>query len=211
VTTLVSEINAIKHVNGRNASSDSPPSRNFIEISESFNKSSSLIEVSDDENGSDDEDDDGEGEDDDDSDDDMDDSSTSDDESSKSSVASKTFNKVVVNNPPEIPLGNYTSGIVVLKLDEPPVDVPEVPSLHTTEEPQVVEIDSNTTDQVKNITLDDETQFHLEVDYKKMPVNKLRAFILEKNISSGDVDISKMKKPDLIKLIEQVEVIEESE
>lgn len=206
VTTLVSEINAIKQANVQPSSSDSSSARNFIEISES----STLIEVSDDEdeNGSDDEDED-------DSDDDMDDSSSSDDESIKSSVASTPSNKVVVNNIPEIPLGNYTSGLVVLKLDESPLHV-ETPvevqdsSLHTPEESVVVEIDNNITGQVKNITLDDEIQFHLEVDYKKMPVNKLRAFILEKNIAS-ELDILKMKKPELIKLIEQVEVIEESE
>jgi hypothetical protein len=215
VTTLVSEINAIKHVNNQPLSSGSNSSHNFIEISESLNKPSSLIEVSDDEdeNGSDDEEDESEN-------DDMDDSSSSDedDDSSKSSAISNLSNKIVVNNVPEIPLGNYTSGIVVLKLHESPVDVvntpveveAEVSSLHTIEPTPVVEIDNNTRDQVKNITLDDETQFHLEVDYKKMPVNKLRSFILDKNIA-GDLDISKMKKPELIKLIDQSEVIEESE
>ena len=129
---------------------------------------------------------------------------------------------------PEIPLGNYTSGLVVLKLHESPiqvntpvegdaqveveveVEVEEGSSLHTPEDLHVVEIESNTTPQVKNITLDDETQLHVEVDYKKMPVNKLRSFILDKNIA-GDLDISKMKKPELIKLIEQSELIEESE
>ena len=214
VTTLVSEINDIKRVNNQHASSDSRPSHNIIEISESLNQSASLIEVSDDEdeNGSEDDDDD-ESED-----DDMDDSSSSDDDTCELSVSSKPSNKVVVNNSPELSLGNYISGIVVLKLDETPVDTPvdvdpspsEVLTLHTKEEPQVVEIDSNNTEQVKNIILDDETQFHIEIDYKKMPVNKLRAFILEKNIA-GDADISKMKKNELIKLIEQVEVIEEGE
>ena len=217
VTTLVSEINAIKHANDQHPSSSSglSVSRNFIEISESLNKSGGLIEVSDDEdeNGSDEEEDESE-------DDDMDDSSTSDedDDSSKSSVVSTPSNKVVVNNVPEIPLGNYTSGFVVLKLDESRVDEvttplevdAEVSSLHTPEEPPVVEIESNTTEQVKNITLDDETQLHVEVDYKKLPVNKLRSFILDKNIA-GDLDILKMKKPELIKLIEQSELIEESE
>lgn len=230
VTTLVSEINAIKQVNDHHPSSSSglSVSRNFIEISESLNKPSGLIEVSDDEdeNGSDDEDES------DDDDDDMDDSSSSDDDStSKSSVVSNPSNKVVVNNIPEITLGNYTSGLVVLKLHESHVDEVNTPiepreghaevdvkvevevegsSLHTLEDSHVVEIESNTTPQVKNITLDDETQLHLEVDYKKMPVNKLRSFILDKNIAC-DLDISKMKKPELIKLIEQSELIEESE
>jgi hypothetical protein len=229
VTTLVSEINAIKHVNDQHSSSSSgsSASHNFIEISESLNKPSSLIEVSDDEdeNGSDDDDDS-------DDEDDMDDSSSSDDDaSSKSSGVSNPPNKVVLNNIPEIPLGNYTSGLVVLKLHESPVqgedkvkvntpievdlDIDldlhlESSSLHTAEPtPPVLEINNHTTDQVKNIT-DDETQFHLELDYKKMPVNKLRSFILDKNIA-GDLDISKMKKPELIKLIEQSELIEESE
>ena len=210
VTTLVAEINAIKTVNDRHKSFGSNSSHNFIEISESLNPSSSLIEVSDDddENGSDDEDED---EDDDESCDDMDDSS-SDDDSTESSVVLQPPNKVVVNNTPEIPLGNYTSGIVVLKLDETPLDTPgKVLVIHTNQEPPVVEIDSNNTEEVKNITVElDETQFHLELDYKKMPVNKLRALILDKNIA-GDLDISKMKKPELIKLIEQSEVIEESE
>ena len=210
VTTLVSEINAIKQVNDRHkSSSDSSSSHNFIEISESLNQSSSLIEVSDDEdeNGSDDE---GDDDDDDESCDDMDDSSSSDDESS---VVSNTSNKVVVNvnNIPEIPLGNYTSGIVVLKLDESPVETPcESLSLPATEEPIIMETDSNANVQVKNILLDDETQLLVEVDYKKMPVNKLRALVVEKNIVC-DLDISKMKKPELIKLIEQSEVFEESE
>lgn len=213
VTTLVSEINAIKHVNERHSSSDSSSSRNFIEISESLNQTSGLIEVSDDDENDESDDDDDESVDDDD--DEMDDSSSSDEDSCKSRVASKIPNKVVVNNIPEIPLGNYTSGLIVLKLDETPVEShveveTNVSSLHVMEEPQIVEIESNNADQVKNITIEDDSQFHVEVDYKKMPVNKLRAFIIEKNIA-GDLDISKMKKPELIKLIEQSEVIEESE
>lgn len=84
---------------------------------------------------------------------------------------------------------------------------PTVKSIHLEQPISITEnnLDNLTLDQNDNLSYlkilhFPESSIPEETDYKKMPVNKLRTIIIEKGILE---DPSKLKKPELIKLIEE--------
>jgi hypothetical protein len=60
-----------------------------------------------------------------------------------------------------------------------------------------LEIGKDTLDYLKMIPISTSD----ETDYKKMPINKLRTIVIEKGILE---DPSKLKKPELVKLLEDI-------
>lgn len=218
VSTLAEDLNNYKVglnnlsmmvVNNQSPNVGSGLSMNGGDSNENINKNGNendLINVSDDDNEcDDDDDDDDEGDDDDDSDDSGDDDDDDDDDSDSDKddadaeagtiKMSKTFDIDETIKVMEFDVENIDN-IDPVDSDSNTIDR----NLDNSDSVKVLKIDDllldeTTTPNVDSIELLDSD----EVDYKKMSVGKLRSIASEKN---GGEDYSKMKKTELLKILE---------
>lgn len=84
------------------------------------------------------------------------------------------------------------------EFDEPDRNADSLNEFLNVAETKVVNMDNSGLDNVAHISLDDDHIKAHATDYKKMPLNKLRAIVTEKKLCE---DASKMKKPELLELL----------
>ena len=154
-----------------------------------------LIQVSDDDD-EDDEDDEDENEEDEDSDDEEEKDSDEEEEyeeDNKYELSNEIASNLEIDTPDEIKYIQITPTIKEEELIK--VSEKEEIKLETITDEQAT-TEESTAEEIKDISESDEV-----IDYKKLPLNKLRSLIVEKGLVE---DASKLKKPVLLQMLEQI-------
>lgn len=81
---------------------------------------------------------------------------------------------------------------------EEEINLDDIQELEEKEEVKNVSITLDTLDEIKEIEGEEQDVHHIDTDYKKMSVDKLRHIVVEKGLV---VDASKLKKKELLKLL----------
>ena len=184
VTSLADELNRLKEFISTTLIQKSNDSSKEIQLTKN-----DLIHVSDDEEEED-------------SDDEEDTDEESDEEEeeedNKYELSNEIASNLEIDTPDEIKYIQITPTIKEEELIK--VSEKEEINLETiTEEQPITEeftTEEFTTEEIKDISESDEV-----VDYKKLPLNKLRSLIVEKGLAE---DASKLKKPVLLQMLEQI-------
>jgi X-linked retinitis pigmentosa GTPase regulator len=184
VTSLADELNRLKEFISTTLIQKSNDSSKEIQLTKN-----DLIHVSDDEEEEDSDDD--EEDTDEESDDDEEDT---DEEDNKYELSNEIASNLEIDTSDEIKYIQITPTIKEEELIK--ISEKEEINLETiTEEEQPI-TEESTTEEIKEISESDEV-----VDYKKLPLNKLRSLIVEKGLAE---DASKLKKPVLLQMLEQI-------
>jgi len=157
-----------------------------------------LISVSDDESEEDEEDE--EAEDEEEEDDDEDEEEEEDDESDEETDEEVDLEDIIEFDQPILNLEDFTedNNIKSIHLEEP-IDLNFTNNEHEHEhEHEHEQMDELLTSDLKSISITDLEEPNKKQEYKKMSINKLREFVVEKGVIT---DASKLKKQDLLKLL----------
>ena len=193
VTSLADELNRLKEFISTTLTQKNSDSSKEIQLTKN-----ELIRVSDDEVEEDsDEDTDEE--------DDEDDEEDTDDEDNKYDFSNEIASNLEIDTPDEIKYIQITPTIKeeeLIKVSEKE-EVNEVIQLETTNDDTINDEhmnDESINEEIKDISICLNESDDI-IDYKKLPLNKLRSLIVEKGLVE---DASKLKKPVLLQMLEQM-------